>query len=278
MFFKNYDKPGPGVNPRNPDEPRIKVFWDIFPGKLWNLFKLNLLYLLVSLPFLFVTMVVAGVISSPFIHSVESELSAIQMSGYDSLIRFLVAFLFMIFFGFGPVTCGFTYIIREYACERPCWLIGDFLERIKLNFKQGILLWLIDLAVLYIFTVAFSFYGQDGNSIFQYIILVMALIDTMMHIYIYQMMITFDLPLKHLLKNSFLMAMAKAPVNLFIIICHILIYIVIPFVVIMSNAGLLTTLIVLLAEIFFFPAITGFITGFCIIPGLNQHLGMDQNA
>ena len=99
MFFKNYDRPGPGVQPRNPDEPRIKIFWDIFPRKLWNLFKLNLLYLLVSIPFILVTMIIAGVISTPVISSLASDLTAIELSGYDSLIRFIVAFLFMIFWG-----------------------------------------------------------------------------------------------------------------------------------------------------------------------------------
>ncbi len=276
MFFKNYDKPGPGIQPRNPDEPRIKIFWDIFPRKLCNLFKLNLLYLLVSVPFFLVTMVVAGVISLPVITSAASELTAVQVNGYDILIRFLVAFLFMIFAGLGPATAGFSYIIREYADECPCWLIGDFFEKLKSNFKQSILLWLIDLAVFYVLTVAFSFYGQTQNTIFQYIILVMILVYMMMHTYIYQMMITFDLPLKHILKNSLLLAMGKAPSSLIILICNILIYAVLPCVVILSKAGLLTTLIILLAEIFLFPSITNFITVFYITPMIRKYIGNEE--
>lgn len=56
MFFGNYSKPGKGVNKRDPNQPRIQVFFDILPRKVWSLIKLNILYLLTSIPFFIVTM------------------------------------------------------------------------------------------------------------------------------------------------------------------------------------------------------------------------------
>ena len=276
MFFNNYNKPGPGVEKRDPNTPRIKVFWEIFPRKLWDLFKLNILYIVASLPFIFVTMLVAGIISLPLINGISSTLSSKELVAYDIFIRSTVAFLFMVFVGLGPTTAGFTYIIREYACERHSWGISDFFKIFKANFKQSILMWIIDLAVFYVLVVCVRFYGNLGNAVFQYIILLMAIIYVMMHTYIYRIMITFELPLKHILKNSFLLTLGKAPVNLFILLCNIIIYIVIPICFTMSKDGPLTTWIILFADILFFPSITSFITSFYIIPILEKYLNDEK--
>ena len=277
MFFNNYNKPGPGVEKRDPNTPRIKVFWEIFPRKLWDLFKLNILYIVASLPFIFVTMLVAGIISLPLINGISSTLSSKELVAYDIFIRGAVAFLFMVFVGLGPTTAGFTYIIREYACERHSWGISDFFKACKTNFKQSILMWIIDLAVLYVFAVAVRFYGQSGNTAFQYIILLATIIYIMMHIYIYQIMITFDLPSKHILKNSFLLTMGRAPVNLLIFLCNIIVYMIIPVSFVMSKEGPLTTAIVLFSEILFFPSITNFITSFYIMPILEKYISNDKH-
>lgn len=277
MFFNNYNKPGPGVEKRDPNTPRIKVFWEIFPRKLWDLFKLNILYIVASLPFIIITMLVAGVISTPLIGGISSTLSGKEVVAYDILIRGAVAFWFMVLAGLGPTTAGFIYNIREYACERHCWGVDDFFKTCKSNFKQSILLWIIDLAVLYVLTVSIRFYGQMGNAVFQYIIISVALIYVMMHTYIYQIMITFDLPLKHILKNSFLMTMGKAPVNLLILLCNIIIYMIIPIMVTMSKDGIFTTIIVLFAEVLFLPSITNFITSFYNIPILEKYISNDKH-
>lgn len=145
MFFNNYSKPGKGVNKRNPDQPRIQVFFDVLPRKLWDLFKLNILYLLTMIPFFIVTMFVVGVISAPLVEAIATELANTELVYMDIVLRFIFAFLFMLFLGEGPATAGYTYIIREHGREHPCWLISDFFERVKSNFKQGILLWIIGL-------------------------------------------------------------------------------------------------------------------------------------
>ena len=43
MFFNNYSKPGKGVNKRNPEQPRMQIFFDVLPRKLWDLLKLHIL-------------------------------------------------------------------------------------------------------------------------------------------------------------------------------------------------------------------------------------------
>lgn len=140
MFFNNYSKPGKGVNKRDPNQSRWQIFLDVFPRKLWDLFKLNILYLLVALPFFAITMLVSGIISSPMIDEAVLKFVDMDFLKYDILFRSILSFLFMVFIGIGPATAGFAYIIREHANERPCMLVSDFFERFKSNFKQSILL------------------------------------------------------------------------------------------------------------------------------------------
>ena len=84
-------------------------------------------------------------------------------------------------------------------------------------------------------------------------------------------MITYDLSLKNILKNSFLMTMGKVPVNLLILICNIVIYVVIPISLIMLKADSLVTMIILLADVLFLPSITNFITSFYVISVLKKY-------
>ncbi len=218
-----------------------------------------------------------GIISVPLVESISAVSTDTEIVGYDLIIRFAMSFLFFVFLGVGPVTAGFTYIIREYANDRPCWMVSDFFEKFKSNFKQGILLWIIDLAVFYVFTVAIRFYGQTGKMFFQYFILVVALIYVMMHTYIYQMMVTYKLSLKNILRNSFLLTMAKAPVNLLIFACNALLYIALSIFIIMVNSGALTTMIILLAEVLFFPAVTSFCANFYVIPVLEKYVNNETD-
>jgi len=276
MFFNNYSKPGKGVNKRNPDQSRLQVFGDVLPRKLWDLFKLNILYLLVTIPFFIVTMIVVGVISSPIIDGLATQVGNVSLVYLDLFLRIIIAFGFTIILGQGPITAGYTYIIREHSREHPCWLISDFFERVKSNFKQGILLWIIDLVVLYLFTVAIRFYGQSGMIILQYIIILVATLYAMMHIYVYQMMVTFDLPLKSILRNSFLLVIAKAPASLLILLLNIVIYAVIPVVVLLKAKSFIVILILLLVEVLVLPPITSFAINFYIDPILDKYINAEN--
>lgn len=99
-----------------------RFFLMFFPRKLWDLFKLNILYLLAGTPFFIVTMIVSGIILSPIINEIISSTIKFNFLGYDILLRAVFSFLFMVFIGLGPVTAGFAYVIREHASERPCML------------------------------------------------------------------------------------------------------------------------------------------------------------
>ena len=105
-------------------------------------------------------MIVVGVVFSPIIDGLVNQVDNVNLVYWDLILRVLFAFLFTIFLGQGSLTAGYAYIIREHGREQPCDLISDYFEQLKLNIKEGILLWIIDLAVFYLLVVAFRFYMQ----------------------------------------------------------------------------------------------------------------------
>ena len=276
MFFNNYLKPGKGVEKRDPNQPRIQIFFDILPRKLFDLFKLNILYLLMSTPFYIITMVVMGIITSPLIVALKPMFDNVSLIRMDVAIRAVLTYVFTIFLGHGSTTAGYTYIMREYGREHHCWLISDFVRRTKSNFKQGMMIWIIDLFALLLFVVALRFYMQMKLLIFQCVILVLCVLYLMIHIYVYQMMVTFMLPLKSILKNSFILAVAKSPVSLLILLLNIIIYVVVPISIVVNAKNFIVILIMILIEVLILPPITSFATNFYIEPILNKYININN--
>lgn len=86
---------------------------------------------------------------------------------------------------------------------------------------------LIDVGVLGLSAVAMEMYwtlektmpnGAVVFQIFQYILLFIIIVYTIMHPYIYQLMITFDCTIKELYKNAMFLSLAKLPLNLLLML------------------------------------------------------------
>ena len=269
MFFKNYSKPGKGVKKRDPNQPRYKIYFEILPRNLWRLFKLNLLYLLTLLPFFVVTMIVMDFLSRQIVVRVISNLSIDTFIRYNFLINVILSFLFTVFLGQGPVTAGMTYVVREFGNEKPCWLISDFFERVKLNFKQGMVMWVFDLIIMCGGTVAVLFCFGLKKYMFASIMISNIMIYILAHIYIYQIMITYKLKLRHVFKNAVLIVLSKLPQSILFLMSLLFVYVVLPILVTLYGNVILFTIMVII-EIAFMPTLTAFTLNFCVYPILKK--------
>lgn len=276
MFFNNYTKPGKGVEKRDPNQPRHQIFAEILPRNIWRLIKLNTLYLLVSLPLFLVTLLVMNVLSTQILGMFAGELleksSSNDIVGFNLMINLMLSFWFTVFLGQGPITAGLTYIVREYGNERPCWYISDFFEQIKLNFKQGFLLWILDIVVICSGFLACLYYTATNMHILTIMILCSIIVYILAHIYIYQIMITYKLKLRHIFKNAILISIGKLPRSLLILVCQILVYIVLP-ILILFYGNDESFLIMLVIEIALLPSLSAFTINFCIYPTLKKICG-----
>ncbi|MBE7022941.1 MAG: DUF624 domain-containing protein [Ruminococcaceae bacterium] len=281
MFFQNYAKPGKGVNKRDPNQPRIKTFFEILPRKLWNLCKLNWLYLITAIPFFLVTMFIAGIFSSPIINSItdfSNDVDLTMLAVFDLFVRFAVSMCFLIFWGLGPCTAGFTFITRNYGKEEHCWLFSDYFEKFRQNFKQSILLWIIDLVVFYLLAVAFMFYHRNSMFLLTILVASVTVVYTMMHMYIYQMMISYKLSFIDIIKNSLLLTFIKAPQNVLLLFVVLAMNIGIPYLIYSLFHNVISILVIVLLEACMLPALSSFITNFFVYTTLEMYVNGDNRA
>ena len=109
--------------------------------------------------------------------------------------------------------------------------MSDGADKFKENFKQGMVVVLID-AVLLVFglnAILFyhSLYVSTGSMLWMmllYVMILVLVVYTMMHPYLYQIMVTFECGIGSLYKNALLITLAKLPGNFFTTLIGVLIY------------------------------------------------------
>ncbi len=214
LFF-NYDKPGKGIEKDAPKKKGIFLYLELLWRKLGKLILSNMLYFILSIPVMLVYhFLVFSTMSAAFPGNVGTG-EFVQLS-------FITTIVLTVLYGSGPISCGYTFLMRSYAREEHVWLTSDFFQKCRENFKQSIIIFIIDLLVLFLVSNAAVFYGslyRIGHQIGLYmmtIILICAMLYTFMHYYIYQFTITFDIKLRDIFKNSLIMSIASLPMNLFL--------------------------------------------------------------
>jgi uncharacterized membrane protein YesL len=111
----------------------------------------------------------------------------------------------------GPATCGLVYILRNFANEKPVFMVSDFFDAFKSNFKQGFALGILDILTSGIVAIALLWYiANQGLSWAMAIPLGLSIVVLVllmfMRFYTYLCTVTVELPLKHIIKNSFIFA------------------------------------------------------------------------
>lgn len=275
MFGFNYDKPGKGVNKRDPNQSRISIFFELLWRKFWNLCKVNLFHIITSIPTFIVTVFIMGIFSSPITNRITADIAEVkEVILFDLLLRFAFSFIFLVFMGQGTTTAAYTYTLRNYAREEHTFFFSDWWDYAKSNFRQASVVWVIDLFVVFTVVTALRFYSNMGGLMHfvSYIVISLALIYTMLHFYVYQLIITFKISIRDLYKIALYFAFQKTPQNLLMLLITTFIHIGIPYMIIILGQNLLLWLIFILAEILVLPTITGFMINFFIYPQLEKYI------
>ena len=208
-----------------------------------NLLTVNLLMVLGNFPFIFAliamttfTRVMYMAPASSFfpvlrgIFLQESEISAstlismgtggmqIEANAMTTATYVLFALSLLVLFTFGIVNVGSTYVLRNMVKGEPVFIFSDFFYAIKRNWKQALPFGILDSLFLALITFdLFYLYTADGGlmmSMFFGITAAVALIYCWMRFYIYIQMVTFDLSLYKILKNSLIFALLGFKRNL----------------------------------------------------------------
>lgn len=235
IFGGNYMKEGPGVSKNAKKKRGFFLYVDIIIQKFTKILGTNMLYALVSLPYLLLCyfilsrfVLIAFGADKLIELTVESiggteEEAAASMQYFYLLFSSMVTMLLFNFFGSGPASASYAYIMRCYTRGEHAWILSDGWDKFKENIKYSLLMLVLDIVVILLGSNAISFYRafaqqmQGGMStlfsMIQYFTVVVMFLYMMMHMYVYQIMVTYDCKFGELLKASAMMTLAKLPMS-----------------------------------------------------------------
>jgi uncharacterized membrane protein YesL len=269
--FFDFTKPGPGVPDDEPPKAPIVVFFEVLQRKFWELIKINLMFNLFNIPAIILGMFVLLFFFPDLLPNASNDPKLLTS---EIILKFILLTILMCvpMITVGPAQAGFSYILRNYSREEHAFVWGDFKETAVKNLKQSTIVCIIDFFATFIMLWSIRAYLiLGGNNILMTIGLCFAvivfLIFMMMHIYIYPMLVTFDLSLKQIYKNSFIFAAIKFLPNLGILLLCALI--------ITFSFGLVISfgqIIGMLFYIFITVSLIGYILNFYAYPKLKRYM------
>ena len=243
-IFNSYLKEGPGIDKNAPKKRGIFLFTEVFFRKFFLLIRANIIYFLFSLPFLAISIfILAPVIASALgLESLINSTSDPKTVGV--MMNFVIGTAVFNFFGSGPAGAAYAYVCRCFTRSQHTWVWSDGWDKFKENFKYTMLLTVLDIVVIFMLMTAIRFYSGtmieiagslDGMfGILKYIMYFVFAFYMLMHVFAYQMFVTYENTFISLIKNSFIFTLIKLPACVLLFIVTAIIYIVIGF-----NLGLL---------------------------------------
>lgn len=212
FFSDRYTKEGPGVEKNAKQKKGIFRYLEIFFRKLKYLFRVNMLYTILSLPAIILFFFLFDFILTNF-SAIDSQY-ALQITSFFAISAFT-------FFGSGPASAGYAYVCRCFTREEHAWVWSDFFEHFKSNFKQSFLLFIINFIFVALAGFAICIYSRllavKGGALLLFasaMLFVFTFVIASMHMYVYQIMITFENGFLQLLKNSIVIALSQLPLNI----------------------------------------------------------------
>ncbi len=218
----NMNKDGKGVYEHEDRKPTLKFFFKLLWRKFSAILQLNLLMLIhivpiVALVFVFFMGEKTPTITNtafPALYGINFigttggapllDISSISMgipvfSPVINVVIISVAVVWALTFGWQCV--GSAYVLRGLFRGDPVFVFSDYFYGIKRNFKQGFLMGLLDVLIIGVLIVDLAFFASNGGFMY-FVIFAIMFLYMIMRFYIYLMLITFDLKITKIIKNS----------------------------------------------------------------------------
>lgn len=227
-LFNNfyYGKAGKAdFTPEQLPKNRVQLFFSMLRVRLSGLIGLNLLYVLFSLPALVWTLINVLVLTGMTGYSAETgemiaeaAASAAEFNGYI-LIYLLGMIPCLMISSLGRM--GMTLTMRNWARDDHSFVMSDFKDTLKGNWKIALLIGLINGLSLLMTYICYRYYGAMAaqSSIWmvpQVLVVMICAIWWMAGTLIYPMTVTYSMKFRVLVQNSVIMAMARLPITFLI--------------------------------------------------------------
>ncbi|MBR2471859.1 MAG: hypothetical protein IKB55_04155 [Clostridia bacterium] len=250
---------GGGVGKNDPDLKGIDKFFELLKRKFGSYVKLNLLYLVLSIP----TIIYYTYLLLFLFYDALNDMNAIALfflalAGATGLVTL---------FSGTPCSSGYYYVLRNYVREEHAWVLSDMFEHTRRNFLSSLGSYLINVIFVTVALVNIAVFPDMINAmgINLYTILLVAVFAffvvfyAMMQPYIWTLTVTFDLSFTNVYRNSFILTILKLPRNFGSLLLRaglfVLAYFLHPMLGILLSLIALTSIIGLISQLMAYPVI-----------------------
>lgn len=163
----------------------------------------------------------------------------------------------------GPAMAAMSKVLKEMVNERPVFLVSDFFEAFKKNFKQGFIVWFLDTLAITVITYAVFYYMQQADKNMAILVPLLfvcfaGFMLLLMNYYIFLMVPLLDMKLRPMIKNAFLLSILGIKTNICTLFFTVLFTLAVFFYPVIGIA---------LAVIFYFSSF-----GFIVVFNSYQHI------
>ncbi len=214
----------------------LRHFFSSFKNNFGKLVGVNIFYILGNFPLFFAITAFSGytkvermipqsdlfqnlfglMSAQPSVTPAQMSIFAIEGMQYQTLAPTTLTYIFygialLTLFTFGIVNAGTAYILRNMVKGEPIFVWADFWYAVKRNLKQAMIFGIIDAAVCFLLVYnIYSMINHTGaffmNLVFWANVLLFLLFFFMRY-YMYVQMVTFDLTIFKMIKNSLYFAL-----------------------------------------------------------------------
>lgn len=257
----------------------INFFFKLLGRKLSNLLQINLLIVFGNFPILFlllglsqnfsaVTTTPQNILYAPLYGAMQFDKSPALMPLFGTLgnqvqinvptkvTYIMYALGLLVIFTFGIVNAGTAYLLRNIVRGEPLFIMHDFFSTIKKNFRQAMIIGILDAAMLFLWSFDIYFFATSRGGLFVSMSFFLSIIFTILYLfmrmYMYVLLVTFNLKITKILKNSLIFALLGIKRNVVAFIgILIVVFLNIMLTTIFMPLGLIMPLIITLSLIWF---------------------------
>ena len=279
--------------------PTLKRYFKLLGRRFWKLISLNIMMLPMILPLLIAAYLYLGIDRTPIqnqpifsqlyganlieaspsstflldLFGAQKQIPIYTGTGTYIAIGVMIAILVITF---GWQNAGATYILRSMVRGEPVFLISDYFYAVKRNLKQGLLMGILDCAAIFLLVFDFMYFSGMLSSFWTdvcyFAIIAIGILYFFMRFYIYLMMITFELPIRKILKNALIFTVLGIKRNLMGLLGIVLITAIQILLFAVFAMTPLSIAIPLLLMLLYFIAVNAFTAAYAAYPIIDRYM------
>lgn len=125
----------------------------------------------------------------------------------------------------GPSLAGMHYVALKMARDEECYIARDFFKSFKLNFRQGTIIWLMMLFLIFVLACDFIIIQNSAleyGRVIQIVLTGIVIILLFTSMFVFPVLARFENTVLHTIKNAFLISALQFPKTILMMVLTVL--------------------------------------------------------